>query len=304
MARYAAGRLLQAVLSLLAVATLVFLLVRLTGDPAKFLVPDAATIETENRIRAQLGLDRPLYEQYGAFIGGLARFDLGQSFTGRPVLSILLERLGATASLALVAITIAISVSIPLGILSALNRGSPIDVVARSIALLGQSVPSFVLAILLILVFGVMLLWLPVAHRAGPESYVLPAIAMGWGAVAGIVRLMRSSMLEVLDSDYVLMARAKGLPPSVVVVRHALRNALIPVLTFTALVMAAFMNGSVVVENVFAWPGIGKTILDAVKTRDFPLVQGVVMMTAFFYIVINFIVDVLYVVVDPRIRNR
>jgi ABC-type dipeptide/oligopeptide/nickel transport system permease component len=157
---------------------------------------------------------------------------------------------------------------------------------------------------MLILVFGVVLRWLPVAHRGGPESYILPAIAMGLGPVAGIVRLMRSSMLEVLESDYILMAKAKGLPIGAIVTKHALRNAMIPVLTFAALVLGAFMNGSVVVENVFAWPGIGKIVLDSVRARDFPVVQGIVILTATFYIVINFFVDLLYAVIDPRIRYR
>jgi ABC-type dipeptide/oligopeptide/nickel transport system permease component len=183
-------------------------------------------------------------------------------------------------------------------------RGTWIDTVARSVALFGQSVPSFWLAIVLVLIFAVVLGLLPVAYRSGPESYVLPAVAMGWAAVAGIVRLIRSSMLDVLDSDYVRMARAKGMPPRTVVVKHALRSAMIPVLTFAGLVLASFMNGSVVVESVFAWPGIGTMTLDAVSGRDFPVVQGAVIMIAVFFIVINLLVDILYAFVDPRIRYR
>lgn len=304
MTRYILGRLLQAVLGILFITTMVFALVRLTGDPSSILVSDFAPIEVQDRIRERLGLDRPLYEQYAAYMGGLLRGDLGESFSGRPVSEILAQYLPATVSLAAVALVLVLVIAVPLGILSAVYRGSWIDTVARAIALFGQSVPSFWLAIVLVLIFAVMLDLLPVAYRSGPESYVLPAIAMGWAAVAGIVRLIRSSMLDVLDSDYVRMARAKGMPPRNVVVKHALRSALIPVLTFAGLVLASFMNGSVVVESVFAWPGVGTMTLDAVSGRDFPVVQGAVIMIAVFFIVINLVVDILYAFVDPRIRYR
>ncbi len=304
MIRYIFGRLLQAIVGIFFITTLVFLLVRLTGDPSAILVSDFAPIEVQDRIRERLGLDRPLPEQYVAYMGGLLRGDLGDSFNGRPVVDILVQYLPATASLAAVAMVVTLLVAVPLGILSAVYRGTWIDTVARAVALFGQSVPSFWLAIVLVLVFAVVLGLLPVAYRSGPESYVLPAVAMGWAAVAGIVRLIRSSMLDVLDSDYVRMARAKGMPPRVVVVKHALRSALIPVLTFTGLVLASFMNGSVVVESVFAWPGIGTMTLDAVSGRDFPVVQGAVIMIAVFFIVINLLVDILYAFVDPRIRYR
>lgn len=302
MLAYVAGRMAQAVLSIIAITTLVFLLVRLTGDPADVLVPDYAPPAVQERVREQLGLDRPLYEQYGLYMGGLLRLDLGTSFSGRPVLEVLLDSLSATLSLALASLVVALGLAIPLGIASAMYRGSWIDTVARTVALLGQSVPAFWLAIMLILVFGVGLLWLPVAHRSGLSSYILPAIAMGWAPVAGIVRLTRSSMLEVMDSDYIRMANAKGLPTRVIYLKHALRNAVVPVLTFAGLVLGGFLNGSVVVENVFAWPGVGTMVLDGVKLRDFPVVQGCVIMTAIFFIVINLLVDLLYVVLDPRIR--
>jgi peptide/nickel transport system permease protein len=302
--RYIIGRVFQAVLGIVFITTLVFLLVRLTGDPAQILVSDFAPIDVQERIRERLGLDRPLYEQYASYMGGLLRGDLGESFTGRPVVDILAQYLPATVSLAAVAFAVSLLIAVPLGILSAVYRGSWIDTVARGVALFGQSVPSFWLAIVLVLVFAVILDLLPVAYRSGPESYVLPAVAMGWAAVAGIVRLIRSSMLDVLDSDYVRMARAKGMPSRSVVVKHALRSALIPVLTFTGLVLASFLNGSVVVESVFAWPGVGTMTLDAVSGRDFPVVQGAVIMIAVFFIVINLVVDILYAFVDPRIRYR
>jgi peptide/nickel transport system permease protein len=304
MVRYIATRSVQAVISILFIATAVFILVRLTGDPVSVYVPDYAPAATQELVRHRLGLDRPVIEQYASFIGGLVTLDLGTSFTGRPVLDVLLEHLPATASLAVVSVGVAVILAIPLGILSAAYRGSFIDTIARTIALFGQSVPSFWLAIVLILIFGVILRWFPVAQKSDWDSYVLPAIAIGWAPVAGIVRLTRSSMLEVMDSDYVRMARAKGIPVQVIYVKHALRNAIIPVVTYTGLVIAAFLNGSLVVENVFAWPGVGKMALDGVTSRDFPVVQGVVLMSAIFLIAINLLVDILYVFIDPRIRYR
>jgi peptide/nickel transport system permease protein len=302
--RYLLGRVGQAVFSIFLIVTLVFILVRLTGDPSSIYVDERALIEVQERVRERLGLDRPLFEQYGTYIAGLATLDLGESFTGRPVLDILLERLPATVSLALVALGITLLVAIPLGIIAAVYRGSVADTFARAIALLGQSIPSFVLAIMLVLVFAVLLPLFPVAFRSGPSSYILPAVAMAGVAVAGVVRLIRSSMLDVLDSDYVRMARAKGLSSRSIIIKYAFRSALIPVLTYTSLLLGVFMNGSVVVESIFGWPGVGKMVLDSVSIRDFPVVQGAVIMIAIIFITINLIVDVLYAVLDPRIRYR
>ncbi len=304
MTRYLVGRIFQAVLGLVFITTLVFFLVRLTGDPARILMSDFAPLELREELAQRLGLDRPLYEQYLSYMGGLFSLDLGRSFNGQPVIDILLARFPATASLALAAMFVAIVLGLPLGILSAVYRGSAIDIFARTVALFGQSVPAFWLAIMLVLIFAVILRIFPVAYSQGIESYVLPAIAIGWAAVAGIARLVRSSMLDVLDSDYVRMARAKGLPSTVVVVKHAFRSALIPVLTFAGLVLGSFLNGSVVVETVFAWPGLGKLTLDAVNSRDFPVVQGAVIMIAVFFITINLLVDLLYAFLDPRVRYR
>jgi peptide/nickel transport system permease protein len=304
MIRYILGRVAQAIFSIFFITTLVFLLVRLTGDPSQILAPEFATSTVEDKIKVELGLDKPLYEQYAKYMGGLLTFNLGTSFRGPPVSPVLLDHLPATATLALAAIVVAIVVAVPLGVLSALRRGSKIDALARGIALFGQSVPGFWLAIMGILVFAVLLRWVPVAGRTGPSSYILPALVLGLAPVAGIVRLLRSSMLEVQESDFVRMARAKGLPEGVVVRRHELRNAIIPVLTFAGLLVGGLMNGSVVVENVFAWPGIGKMTLDAVESRDFPVVQGTVIMSAIFLILANLVVDILYVLVDPRIRFK
>lgn len=304
MTRYLVGRLFQALLGLIFITTLVFFLVRLTGDPARILMSDFAPLELREQLAERLGLDRPLHEQYLTYMGGLFTGDLGQSFNGRPVIDILLDRLPATASLAFAALFVAILLGLPLGILSAVYRGSAIDIFSRTVALFGQSVPAFWLAIMLVLIFAVILRIFPVAYSQGIESYVLPAIAIGWAAVAGIARLVRSSMLDVLDSDYVRMARAKGLPARVVIVKHAFRSAIVPVLTFGGLVLGSFLNGSVVVETVFAWPGLGKMTLDAVNSRDFPVVQGAVIMIAVFFITINLLVDLLYAYLDPRIRYR
>jgi peptide/nickel transport system permease protein len=304
MLRFVAGRVLQAALGLIFIATLVFFLVRATGDPGRILTSEFAPVEVQQEIRERLGLDRPLYVQYGTYMAGLATGDLGSSFNGEPVIDILLERLPATASLAFSAMLVAVLLGIPLGVLSAVYQGSPVDIFSRTVALFGQSVPSFWLAIMLVLVFAVILRILPVAYSDGPESYVLPSIAVGWAAVAGIARLVRSSMLDVLGSDYVRMARAKGLPSHVVILKHGLRSAIVPVLTFSGLVLGSFLNGSVVVETVFAWPGIGQLTLDAVTGRDFPVVQGAVLLIAVFFITINLAVDLLYAVMDPRIRYR
>jgi peptide/nickel transport system permease protein len=302
--RFIVGRVLQAILGLVFIATLVFFLVRATGDPGRILTSEFAPVEVQQEIRERLGLDRPLYVQYGTYMAGLATGDLGSSFNGEPVIDILLERLPATASLAFSAMFVAVLLGIPLGVLSAVYQGSPVDIFSRTVALFGQSVPSFWLAIMLVLVFAVILRVLPVAYSDGPESYVLPSIAVGWAAVAGIARLVRSSMLDVLGSDYVRMARAKGLPSHVVILKHGLRSAIVPVLTFSGLVLGSFLNGSVVVETVFAWPGIGQLTLDAVTGRDFPVVQGAVLLIAVFFITINLAVDLLYAVMDPRIRYR
>ncbi|HEU0022658.1 MAG TPA: ABC transporter permease [Dehalococcoidia bacterium] len=308
MGGYIANRIAQSIVNMLFITVLVFLLARATGDPAAVFIDDSLPPETAQAFRVKLGLDQPIYVQYWVFLKDLARGDLGQSVKGhRPVTQMLVERLPATFSLGLVAMGIAMVMGIPLGVLSAVYRGTVIDRAAKIVAFLGQSTPSFWLGIMLILFFGVFLFQqglpsLPISGRGGPATYILPAFTMGWFVVAGLVRLTRSSMLDVLDSDYVTMARAKGLNEKIVIWKHALRNAMIPVLTYSGLILGGFMNGSVVVEQVFAWPGVGRMALTAVSGRDFPVVQGVVIMIGLFYIVINLLVDILYVLVDPRIK--
>lgn len=305
MVKYLSMRFLQTIASIVGVATAVFFLARMTGDPIALLLPDSASIQMRERLREALGLDKPIWQQYSDFLLNLTTFDFGTSLrTGRPVADMLAEAFPATASLALVSLLIIVAFAIPLGILGAMYRGTVIDGAGRLIALLGQSVPSFWLGIVLILIFGVFLRWLPVAGSFNWQSYILPAVTIGLVPIAGIVRLTRSSMLEVMKSDYLMMAAAKGVPRGRIVTRHALRNALIPVLTFTGLTLCYLLNGSVVVENVFAWPGLGQLILNSVTARDFPTITGVVMTIAVVYAAVNFLVDAMYGFIDPRIRFR
>src|ERR1700722_9834832 len=302
---YIASRLLQAVFNLLFIASMVFWLVRLIGDPTTLLVPQYAPAAVVHQVKANLGLDHPLYVQYFNYLNDLVHLNLGTSFaTGQPITHLLLSSFVATLLLSLVALVIAVVVALPLGVLSAVYRGTVIDTFARTFALLGQSTPTFYMSIVLVLVFGVNLRWLPVAGRSGPSSYILPGIALGWAAMAGIIRLTRSSMLDTLEADYIRMARAKGLPTYVIATKQALRNALIPVATFTGLVLAGFLGGAVVIESIFDWQGIGQTTLNAVQDRDYPLIQGAVIVVAACFIIVNFIVDLLYLVIDPRIRYQ
>jgi peptide/nickel transport system permease protein len=302
---YITSRLLQAVFNLLFIASMVFWLVRLIGDPTTLLVPQYAPAAVVQQVKANLGLNHPLWVQYFNYLNDLVHFNLGTSFaTGQPITHLLVSSFGATFLLSLVALVIAVVVALPLGVLSAVYRGTVIDGFARTFALLGQSTPTFYLSIVLVLIFGVNLRWLPVAGRSGLSSYILPGIALGWAAMAGIIRLTRSSMLDILDADYIRMARAKGLPTYVIATKQALRNALIPVATYTGLVLAGFLGGAVVIESIFNWQGIGQTTLSAVQDRDYPLIQGAVIVVAACFIIVNFVVDLLYLVIDPRIRYQ
>ena len=303
MAAYIVGRFFQALLNLLLIATLVFLLTRATGDLANTLVPEGASREAVVAFEDQVGLGDPLYQQYFNYLSDLAHGDLGVSVKSeRPVTTIFKERMLATFSLGAAALLFAVAFGVSLGVLSAVYRDTLIDRVAKVAAFTGQSMPSFWLGLMLITLFAVTLRLVVPAGRGGITTYLLPAFTLGWPISAGILRLTRSSMLDVLDSDYVTMARAKGLSALAVNGKHALRNALIPVITYAGLVFGAFMNGSVVVEEVFAWPGIGRVAVSAVRGRDYPVVQGAVILFGAFFILINFIVDIAYVIIDPRIR--
>ena len=303
MQRYIFTRIVQAGITLLILSLAVFLSVHLTGDPALYLLGPEATDADYEQIKKNMGLDRPLVVQYASFLGDILQADFGVShIRGVPAREILLQRLPATLQLAGVAFVLTIIIGIPLGILSAIKRDSIFDQLGKFFAVAGIAAPSFWIAIMLILLFGAILGWLPTYGRGGVEHFILPAFVLSWHSMAGVLRLARSSMLEVMDSEYVKFARIKGLSEQVVVYKHALKNSVIPVLTFSGLTLAGLLNGSVAIEVVFAWPGIGRLMLEGIKTRDFPLVQATVLAAGFFYIATALVVDILYAYVNPRIR--
>ena len=303
MQRFIIIRLVQAALTLWLLSLAVFLSVHLTGDPAAYLLgPELGNLEYE-QLKKNLGLDRPLIVQYGDFLADIVRADFGKSpIMGRQARDVLFERLPATLQLASAAFLLSIVVGIPLGILSAVKRDTIVDNFGKFFAVMGIAAPSFWVAIMGILLFGAILGWLPTFGRGGIEHFILPAFVLGWASMAGMVRLGRSSMLEVLDSEYVKFARIKGLSERMVIYKHALKNAVIPVLTFGGLTLAGLLNGSVAVEVVFAWPGIGRLMLQGIQQRDFPIVQATVLAAGFFYVVTALFVDILYAYVNPRIR--
>ena len=303
MKRFIVVRLAQAALTLWLLSLAVFLSVHLTGDPAAYLLgPELGSQEYE-QLKKNLGLDRPLIVQYGDFMLGLTHLDFGRSAVkGIPARDLLLQRLPATLELALSAFVLSIIVGVPIGILSAVKRDTIFDHFGKLFAVIGIAAPSFWVAIMGILLFGAILGWLPTFGRGGLDHLIFPACVLGWASMAGMVRLSRSSMLEVLDSEYVKFARIKGLKESLVIWKHALKNAVIPVLTFSGLTLAGLLNGSVAIEVVFAWPGIGRLMLTGIQTRDFPIVQATVLAAGFFYIATALIVDILYAYVNPRIR--
>jgi peptide/nickel transport system permease protein len=277
--------------------------VHLTGDPAAYLLGSEAGRAEYEQLKKNLGLDKPLPVQYVKFLGDIVRADFGTShIMGRSAREVLLERFPATLQLAGAAMALTIVVGLPLGILSAIKRDSWLDLVGKFFAVLGIATPHFWVAIMLILLFGAILGWLPTYGRGGIDHFILPAFVLGWGGMAGMVRLVRSSMLDVLDSEYVKFARIKGLPERMVVYKHALKNAIIPALTFGGLTLAGLLNGSIAIEVVFAWPGVGRLMLQGISQRDFPIVQATVLAAGFFYIFIALIVDILYAYVNPKIR--
>jgi peptide/nickel transport system permease protein len=303
MGRFIVRRLIQGVALLAMVATLVFFLGRLTGSPVDLLLPEDATPEDRQQLIKTLGLDGPLHQQFAIFVGKALHGDLGNSIRMRqPALDAFLSRLPNTLVLLPWAILLAMGVGIPLGVLAALNRGNLIDRVAGTIAVLGVATPSFWLGVVLIFVFSVELGWLPSGRMGGPSHFVLPVITLSAFLIAGFMRLTRSSMLEVMESEFVKLARIKGLSESVVIWKHCLRNALIPVLTLWGVFVGNLITGAIVTETVFAWPGVGRLTYEAVIYRDFPLLQAVIILKAVLILVINLVVDVLYAYVDPRIR--
>jgi ABC-type dipeptide/oligopeptide/nickel transport system permease component len=304
MTRFLARRIALTLPVLLGVATLVFSLIHLIpGDPAQAMLGEAAPQADVEELRRRLGLDRPLLEQYGAFLAGLLRGDLGTSLrTGLPVTGQILERMPATFELAAAAMFVAICVSIPLGIAAAVRRGTGVDHAAMTLALTGVSVPNFWLGPLLAIVFSVELGWLPVSGRGTPQHLILPAVSLGAALAAILARMTRASMLEELREQYVLAARARGVAPMRAIVRHAFRNSLIPVVTLIGLQFGAVLTGAVITETIFAWPGIGRLLIQSIGFRDYPLVQGCILLIAVTYVAVNLLTDLVYGVLDPRIR--
>jgi ABC-type dipeptide/oligopeptide/nickel transport system permease component len=304
--RYLLKRAVEAILTLVALTLVVFLSAHATGNPARYLMPPEVSNPAElERLERLLGLDRSLVEQFGLFLANAAQGNLGTSFIhNRPVLDMLLERLPATFELAATAVVAAVLIGVPLGVVAAVRRGSIIDRLVTATAILSMSVPTFWVGIMLIVLFATQLRWLPAFGRGEPAELILPAATLTLAILAGMVRLTRSSMLEILESDFIKFARMKGLSKARVTWKHALKNALLPVITFTGITLGQAFNGVTVVENVFAWPGLGRLTLDAVVERDFPLLQGAVLFGGFFFIVSAFAVDLAYAYIDPRIREQ
>jgi ABC-type dipeptide/oligopeptide/nickel transport system permease component len=301
---YLIHRLALSAIALLGVITMVFVLLHVSGDPASLLVTQDATQQDIERIRQAYGLDRPLSVQYGRFIERVVRGDLGYSYRqGLPVTELIVDRIGATLELALASLAVAIVLGVVLGMAAAVRRGSGVDTAAMTMALLGTSMPSFWFGLLLIIVFGVMLGWLPVSGRGGLDHLVMPAFVLGGFYAAQVSRLTRTALLEVLAQDYIRTGRAKGLRPRTVLFRHALRNAALPILTVLGLSLGQMLGGAIVVETVFAWPGMGRLAVQAVLGRDFPVVQGVTIVGAAVFLTVNFAVDLIYGWVDPRLRS-
>src|SRR5437773_3846064 len=303
MLRFVLFRVLQSLVALTLLSVVVFVLARTTGDPLHLILPMSATEEDYANARRYLGLDRPYVEQYLSFVGKAVTGDLGTSIRARrPVMELIKERLPNSLRLALSAMSVSLAMAFPLGVMAAVKKGSAIDRTARVIAGLGQSLPTFWVAIVLIEVVAGRLQWLPAGGIGGPASYVLPGFTLGWFVVAGMMRLLRSGMLEVLDSEYVKLARVKGVVEARVVWVHALKNALIPVVTFAGIYFSILVTTAIVVETVFAWPGLGRLAYEAISSRDFPVIQAVVLTTAAIVAVVNLSVDCVYAFIDPRIR--
>jgi peptide/nickel transport system permease protein len=296
---------LQALLSLLVVISIVFVLTRLSGNPVHLLLDVNATQRDLEILTRHLGLDKPWPVQYGLYVKNIVQGDFGRSvLTRRPVVEHIWERLPATVELGFVAMFMSIAIGIPIGVYSAVRRGSLLDSGARVFAVLGQSMPPFWLGLMLILFFGVILGILPAGGRGGLQHLLLPAFTLGYFTSAAIMRLTRSSMLEVLGADYIKFARLKGLHDQIVLWKHGLKNALLPVITFAVMLFVQFLGGAVVTETVFAWPGLGRLILESITTRDYPIVQAGVLVLSALYLTGNLLVDLLYSWLNPKIRYR
>ena len=304
MIHFLSRRLLLTIPVLFGVATLVFSLIHLVpGDPVQSMLGDSASPSDMANLRARLGLDRPLYVQYGSFLAGLAKGDLGVSLrTDQPVAAAIAERLPATFELASAAMILAVLVAIPLGILAAVRAGTRVDHLATTLSLVGISMPNFWLGPLLAIVFAVTLGWLPVAGRGTLAHLVLPAITLGAPLAAVLTRMTRASVIEELRELYVIAARARGVSKARAVLKHAFRNSLIPIVTVLGLQIGAVLTGAVITETIFAWPGVGRLLIQSISFRDYPMVQGCILLIAITYVSMNLLTDVVYGLLDPRIR--
>ncbi len=305
MRRYVLHRLWQGAVAVVGALLIVFVAQRLSGDPVALLLPMDATEADFEAMRSALGLDRPLPVQFVVFLRDALLGDFGHSYLwNMPAMDLVLERLPATLELALAGLVFALALAVPLGVLSAVHRGGWIDNAAKLFAMLGQAMPGFWVGLLLIVLVAVKLQWLPAYGRGTVGHLVLPAIALGWYPVAAMTRTLRSAMLDIMQSDYVRMERAIGLPERAIVWRFALRNAAVPLVTLIGVYFANMLGGAFVIEVVFAWPGVGRAVVEAVFARDFPVVQAGVILAAVIFVVVNLIVDLTYGLIDPRIRHE
>ena len=302
MAKYISKRLLQAIFVLLGVSLVAFIILHLSGDPLSLLISSGATPEQEAAIRTKMGLDDPLYIQYFRFLAQILHGDFGESlYYKQSTLSLIMNRLPATIQLTFAGILVATVIGIPLGIIAATKKGSMVDSVVRIIAICGQAIPSFWLGLMMILIFSVKLKWLPTSGRGTFAQMIMPAITVGLFSMASVCRLTRSTMIETLKTDYIRTAKAKGLHKARIIVVHALRNSLLPVVTTIGMEIGHLLGGTLLTETIFSWPGIGSLAVQAITNRDYPLVQTAVLITAFMFVIVNLIVDLLYAVIDPRI---
>ena len=305
MQRFIFLRVIQSILAILVISAVVFALARVTGDPVAILLPEDASAAVVEQVRSKWGLDQPIYIQYVRYIGNFVTGDFGEAWAygGVPITQLIASRLPNTIMLAAFAWVISAAIALPIGVMVAVKKDSAFDWAGKVVALIGQSAPSFAIGLILMWIFAVILGWLPTSgNDDGFKSIILPGVALGYYNVAAVMRLTRSSMLEVLDTEYVKLARIKGMPEWKVIWKHCFRNALIVPFTYMGLIGAVLLTGSVVIETVFVWPGLGDLAIDAIRNRDFPVIQSIVILFAAFYIFINLLVDVMYAYLNPRIR--
>ncbi len=305
MQRYILGRVVQALIAIVGISMVVFMLIHLSGDPLSLFLPLEATKEDYERTREFLGLDKPLHVQYWGFFSRVFQGDFGESIRwSRPTLNVFMNRFPSTIQLGVAAMAWALVIGLAFGILSAVKVGTWIDSFGKIVALLGQATPVFWMGIMMILVFSVYLGWLPTSGKGGWQHLIMPSFTLGASSAAAITRMTRSTMLDVLDTEYIRMVRIKGVPEVFVITKHAFKNALLPVVTVVALNFVFLINGTVITETIFNWPGVGRLVVDSILARDYPVVQTVLLLFSFLYVFANLFVDILYAYLDPRIRYQ